>query len=429
MVEIKPFRGIIYNQEKIKDLAKVMCPPYDVISPLGQQLYYKSHPYNVIRLILGLELPQDNEKENKYTRASRFFKEWLSNGILKKEKDPAIYVYEKEYSLKGRDGRRKGFLALMKLERFGTGVIFPHEQTFPKPGTDRLRLLESCRANFNPVFCLYSDSLHLIDQYLEEKEAVFELKDSDGVKHVVGRISNKDTIRKICQEMEDKKIFLADGHHRYLTALKFRDVEKRPSTSSKRGKDFLLIYFLNMETDAVTILPVHRVIGGLTPDEVSKLRSKIPNFFKIEVLEFNSNTEVVQRKEMWERIDKAQDRATFGMYWGENRYYILRLKDRERFLPENINTAILDTVLRKILKRNGLKKGREIDFIKDETEAAEVVRKGKYQIAFFLKSLSLKQVRETSLAGKILPPKSTYFYPKPLSGLVMRDLEDGIYSP
>lgn len=429
MATIKPFRGIIYNQEKIKDLAKVMTPPYDVISPLEQQLYYQSHPYNVIRLILGKDLPQDNEKENKYTRAHRLFREWLSNGILKREKDPAIYVYEKEYSLKGRDGRRKGFLALMKLEKFGSGVIFPHEQTFPKPGTDRLRLLESCQANFNPIFCLYSDSLHLIDQYLEEKEAMFELKDFEGVKHAVGRISNKDTIRMICRGMEDKKIFLADGHHRYLTALKFRDAEKRRSASSKRSEDFLLIYFLNMETDAVTILPVHRVIGGLTPEQVSKLRSKIGDFFQIEVLKFNSNTEAARRKEMLERIDNAQDSTTFGMYCGENRYYVLKLKDKRRFLAEKINTTVLDAVLRKILKKNQLKKGREIDFIKDETEAVELIRAGKYQIAFFLRSLSLKEVRETSLAGKILPPKSTYFYPKPLSGLVMRDLKDGIYSP
>jgi uncharacterized protein (DUF1015 family) len=429
MAKIKPFRGIIYNQEKIKDLAKVTAPPYDVISPLEQQLYYKSHPYNVIRLILGLELPQDNEKENKYARARRFLREWLSGGILKKEKDPAIYVYEKEYSLKGRDGRRKGFLALMKLEKFGSGVIFPHEQTFPKPGTDRLRLLESCRANFSPIFCLYLDSLHLIDQWLEEREAMFELKDSDGVKHVVGRMNNKDTIRKICKEMEDKKVFLADGHHRYLTALKFRDAEKRRSASSKRSEDFLLVYFLNMETDAVTILPVHRVIGGLTPEQLSKLRSKIGDFFQIEVLNFNSNIEAVQRKEMFERINNTQDSMAFGMYCGENRYYVLNPKDSERFLEEEINTAILDAILREILKRNELKKGREIDFVKNETEAVELVRAGKYQIAFFLKPLSLKEVRETSLAGKILPPKSTYFYPKPLSGLVMRDLEDGIYSP
>jgi uncharacterized protein (DUF1015 family) len=429
MAEIRPFRGIIYNQEKVKDLAKVVAPPYDVISPLQQQVYYKSHSYNIIRLILGLNLPQDNEKENKYTRAHRFFREWLSYGILKKEKDPAIYVYEKEYSLKGKNGRRKGFLALMKLEKFGTGVIFPHEQTFPKPGTDRLRLLESCRANFNPIFCLYSDSPHLIDQYLEESEAMIELKDFEGVKHAVGRISNKDTIRKICRGMEDKKIFLADGHHRYLTALKFRDAKKRRSSSSKGSENFVLIYFLNMETDAVTILPVHRVIGGLTPDQVSKLRSKIGDFFQIEVLKFNSNTEAAQRKEMFERIDRAQDSTVFGMYCGENRYYVLRLKDMERFLAEKINTAVLDAILRKILNRNQLEKGREIDFIKDETEAAELVRAGKYQISFFLKPLSLKEVRETSLAGKILPPKSTYFYPKPLSGLVMRDLEDGIYSP
>ncbi|MFQ6066953.1 MAG: DUF1015 domain-containing protein [bacterium] len=428
MAEIRPFRGIIYNQEKIKDLAKVLAPPYDVISPPQQQFYYKSHPYNIIRLILGFDLPQDNEKENKYTRARRFFRQWLSKEILKKEKDPAIYVYEKEYSLKGRDGRRKGFLALMKLEKFGTGVIFPHEQTFPKPGTDRLRLLESCRANFNPIFCLYSDSPHLIDQYLKEKEAMIELRDSDGVKHVVGRIRNEDTIRKICKAMEDKKIFLADGHHRYLTALKFRDAEKNRFTSIQRSEDFVLIYFLNMETDAITILPVHRVIGALTPDQVSKLRSKIPDFFQVEELKFNSNTEKVQRKEMFERIDRTQDSTTFGMYCGGNSYHVLRLKDRQRFLAEKINTAVLDTILRKILKRNQLEKGREIDFIKDETETAELIRAGKYQVAFFLKSLSLKEVRETSLAGKILPPKSTYFYPKPLSGLVMRDLEDGIYS-
>jgi len=428
MAEIKPFRGIIYNQEKIKDLAKVTAPPYDVISPLEQQLYYKSHPYNVIRLILGRELPQDNEKENKYTRAHCFFREWLSRGILKKEKEPAIYVYEKKYSLKGRDGRRKGFLALMKLEKFGTGVIFPHEQTFPKPGTDRLRLLESCRANFNPVFCLYTDSLHLIDQHLEEKEAMFESKDPDGIKHVVGRIKNKNIIRKICKEMQDKKIFLADGHHRYLTALKFRDAQHKRSTSGKRSEDFILVYFLNMGIDAVTILPVHRVIGGLTPEQVSKLRSKMGDFFQIEILKFNSDTEAVQRKKMLERIDYAQDSTTFGMYCGENGYCLLKLKDIKRFSAEKINTAVLDAILKKILKRNQLEKGREIDFIKDETEATELVRKEKYQIAFFLRPLSLKEVRETSLAGKILPPKSTYFYPKPLSGLVMRDLEDGIYS-
>ncbi|MCK4523142.1 DUF1015 family protein, partial [Candidatus Aerophobetes bacterium] len=181
--------------------------------------------------------------------------------------------------------------------------------------------------------------------------------------------------------------------------------------------------------DAVTILPVHRVIGGLTPEQVSKLRSKMGDFFQIEVLKFNSNTEAVRRKEMSERIDNSQDSMAFGMYCGENRYYLLKLKEIKGFSTEKINTAVLDAILRKILKRNQLEKGREIDFIKDETEAVELIRAGKYQIAFFLKPLSLKEVRETSLAGKILPPKSTYFYPKPLSGMVMRDLEDGIYSP
>ncbi|TET12515.1 DUF1015 domain-containing protein [Candidatus Aerophobetes bacterium] len=444
-LKICPFRGIIYNQKKIGELAKVITPPYDVISPLDQKLYYTSHPYNIIRIILGKEYPEDDGKENKYIRARRFFREWLSRGILKKEKKKAIYVYEKEYHLEGKIEKRRGFLALMKLEEFGSGVILPHEETFPKPGTDRFRLLKSCQANFSPIFSLYLDPSHLVDQYLAIKEPISEVIDTDGVKHMLGRIEDENTINEVCKAMENKKLFLADGHHRYLTALRFRDEERKRFPRLKNGRDFVMMYFLNMETDAISILPVHRLIGGLEPGKVSKLKSRMEDFFQIERLSLPSANSKIQGECIVKELQKKEKSSIFGMYWGENRYYLLSLKGEEssssslahkrlKVLPNTewepsneVNTVILDEILKKIVVKDKLEKGKEIDFVKDETEAIDLIKKGKYQLAFFLKALSLKQIKKVCLSGKKLPPKSTYFYPKPLSGLVMRDLDEEIY--
>ncbi|GAH33981.1 unnamed protein product, partial [marine sediment metagenome] len=240
MLEIRPFRGIIYNEKKIGNIARVTAPPYDVISLMDQELYYSAHPNNIIRIILGKNYPHDNERENRYTRAKGFLKEWLAKDILKKEKKPAIYTYEKEYYGQGNLERRRGFLALMKLEEFGKGVIFPHEETLPKPGLDRLKLLHWCRANFNPIFSLYSDPLYMVDKYLKTGQALFEVIDRDGVKHRLGKIEDIGIIKKICRAMQDKKLFLADGHHRYNMALKFRDEERRRCEKSGNGRNFVL---------------------------------------------------------------------------------------------------------------------------------------------------------------------------------------------
>jgi len=391
MLTIRPFRGIIYDEKKVGDLTKVLAPPYDVISPSEQKFYHQLHPYNIIRIILGEEYPTDTEEENKYTRARNYFKKWLSSGILVKEKVPAIYVYEQEYPFEERS----------------SGVIFPHERTLPHARLDRLRLLRACRANFSPIFSLYSDCSHRVDERIERASFLFSIRDKDGVRHSLGAIRDRKVIEEIAEEMKDKKVFIADGHHRYLTALSFRE----EMGGKGRGEDFVMMYFLNMEGGSATILPVHRAVRNLGVRKFAQLKESLSEFFNIEVFEFSPKNEKRQRKRMLERLRGTGEDCAFGMYCGEKRYYFLSLKENE-------------LILEKILKRKDWKKGEDIDFVKDEEKAVSLIRKGDYQIAFFLKPPSLRQIREISLAGKVMPPKTSYFYPKLLSGLVIRELDE-----
>jgi len=421
MPVISPFRGIIYDKEKVDDLAKVLAPPYDVISPSEQEFYHQLHRCNIVRIILGREYPADTQEENRYTRARDYFRKWLHSGILIREKEPTIYVYDQEYPFKERTVRRRGFIALMQLKKFGSGVIFPHERTFPQVRLDRLRLLQACRANFSPIFSLFSDPSHTVDELLKQTTPLFALRDKDGIRHSLEAIRDKDIIEKIAGEMRNKRVFIADGHHRYLTALRFKEEQER----RQRGEDYVMMYFLNMEGDAATVLPVHRVVGNLEMREVVQLRKRLGDFFKIKVFNFSPEDEEMQKKTMLKQIQDAGEKCTFGMYCGEDRYYLLSLKrDYRQHFQGKVDTAILnELILEKILKRRDLKKGEDIEFVKDETEAVSLVRRGEYRIAFFLNPPSLRQIRELSLAGKVMPPKTSYFYPKLLSGLVIRQLE------
>jgi uncharacterized protein (DUF1015 family) len=422
MLEIRPFPAVIYNSDKIDNLTKVTTPPYDVISPEEQDFYYTLDPYNIIRIILGKDFPHDSYEKNKYSRAARFFREWLKVGILKEEKDPAIYVYDQEYTLREKRKKRRGFMALMRLEDLGSGVVFPHEETFPGPEEDRLMLLKRCQANLSPIFSLYSDPSFSLDECLKVSETLANLKDRDGVGHRLGRIRDEDKIIRICQIMKDEKIFIADGHHRYKTALAFRN-EERERSSSPRGEDFVLMYFLNMESDAVTVLPVHRVLRNLSFEELARIKSRIKDFFRVQILERKKEDKTAE-KEIMQMIGIAEGPPRFGMYLGDDKYYILTLKRKPSLLE--VDSAILDRVLKEILKNKTLRKGEEIDFVKDAGQAVNLVEKGTYQMTLLLKPLSLKKLKEVCLSGRTMPPKTSYFYPKLLTGILMRDLKDGV---
>ena len=396
------------------------APPYDVISPEDQGFYYALNSYNIIRIILGKDLAGDNDKENKYTRAARFYREWLKAGILQKEKDPALYVYRQKYVIGQQNKQRSGFVALMKLEDFGRGVVFPHEETFPKPQNDRLSLLRNCWANFNPIFGLYSDSSLSVDACLEENENLAGFEDREGVVHELGKIGDREKIRDICAMMTDKKVFIADGHHRYKTALAFRKEGKERFSSSRSPRDFVLMYFLNMDTDGAAILPVHRILGNLKAQEVTIVRSRIKDFFSVQVLGRGN-----RRNEVLEILGRNEEIPRFGMYEADGRYSVLTLKRRAS--EWETDSALLHEILKEILPGKILNKRKEMDFVEKSSKATRLVEEGRYQVAFLLRPVPLKKLRSISLAGKMMPPKTTYFYPKLFSGLIARDLKDGVW--
>ncbi|MDP6626045.1 MAG: DUF1015 domain-containing protein, partial [Nitrospinota bacterium] len=247
MADITPFKGILYTREKIGNLEKVVAPPYDVISQSCQEELYLKSSYNIVRLILGKTFENDNDQNNRYTRAVRDLSDWLEKGILHKNGCECVYYYSQEYLSNGEKKKRTGFVSRVKLEEYDKGIIFPHEFTLSKPKEDRLKLTRACRANFSQVFGLFSDSGKTIDNLIEngvERKNLAETKDSEGVVHTFGSISNEDTIKQIVSCMKDKKIYIADGHHRYETALTYRNemLKQYGDTAGDKPYDYVMMY-------------------------------------------------------------------------------------------------------------------------------------------------------------------------------------------
>jgi uncharacterized protein (DUF1015 family) len=414
MVDILPFRGIRYSLDEIE---RLVTPPYDVISEEERDRYYEKHENNVIRLILGKEYNDDGPEDNKYTRAKNYFENWLKEGILKQDQEPSIYVYQQDYLFKGEKKALRGFIALVKLEEFEKGMILPHEETLPEAIRDRFQLLKECRVNFSQIFTLYSDPEKRIDRLLEGglEAPIIDIKGEDGIRHRVWKIGNPKVIEEIRKEMKGKKLFIADGHHRYSTALIFRDKMR----GHCEGCEYTMMYLVNMNSGGATILPAHRLVRDLEGLDASKVLEMMGELFEVEE---------VDREEMFTKMENK--RHTFGMYYS-GRYYLLTLKD-ERTMDElfgerkskawkNLEVAVLRyVVIEGIL---GIKDRGRIGYEIDEKKVIMSVDEGEYQIAFFVNPTKVEEVRDVALAGERMPGKATYFYPKPLTGLVMNKLD------
>ena len=424
MPSIRPVRGIIYNKDKVDNLNKVLAPPYDVISPSEQDFYYRRCSYNIIRIILGKDEIGDSLKENKYTRAANFFRDWLSCGILKKEKSPAFYTYYQKYNVDGKQIKRRGFIALMRLDNFFSGAVFPHEQVFPNSREDRFNLLRICQANFSAVFALFSDPGKKIDSLIKKEEFIFKFMDDDRIEHKLFAICNQELIDEICYFMQDKKVFIADGHHRYLTALRLME-EVKNSSFSLNGAYYTMVYFLNMNSSTVTILSVHRLLRALSEEQHQKFLKAVEQFFyKSPFKESIDNEKEELRAERFLSEIKRRKGCSLGMYTKEEGYFFLFPKNSE-FSSKRVKSALLDQLIKRVLSKK-LEKGKEIDFTTSAADAVRKVQKGKFQMAFFFLPVSVEEIKNVALAGEKMPPKSSYFYPKPLSGLVMRDLKDEV---
>jgi uncharacterized protein (DUF1015 family) len=444
MAKIAPFRAVRYNLEKIQDPARVMAPPYDVISPALQDQLYQRSPFNLVRLILGKVEEGDDAVENRYGRAAGFFQRWREEGILVRDGQPSIYLYDEEYQVEGLGSVvRKGFLALARLEDFATGMVKPHEQTLSGPKADRLRLTKSCRANFSPIFGLYSDPCcvqEALTWELKKRLPDVEVTDDEGVVHRLWRVADNTVVQKIRDLLENKPLFIADGHHRYETALNYRDF-RRAQVEEFSGKElfnYVLMYFANMEDQGMLIFPTHRLVHDLTDFRLEPFLTELSRFFQVESRTLDPDDEESRREVQNSLRNKGRDRIVLGLFAGGRSVYFLTLKDEksmDAFFDDKTSKTLrtLDvTVLHRLVLEKMLhitpdaqEKQTHLKYVKNFDDPFAMVRSGECQLAFLMNATRMGQVRDVANAGEKMPQKSTYFYPKLLSGLVINGIVDG----
>ena len=451
---IVPFRGISYDPQKIGDLRQVVAPPYDVISPEAQDAFYRRHPQNVVRLILNKETAEDTPRDNRYTRSAASYRAWLAEGILVRARVPNFYFLREEFDLSVRhpmggasSSRRKvrrGFIGLIRLEEFTAGIVLPHEKTQTKPKADRLALMEACRANFSQIFSLYSDEEGAMIPIYEKAFSLPEgpscdLTDDDGIRHTLWRVSDPQILSRVTEIMQPKKIFIADGHHRYETALAYRDRQRARSLkeTGRETQHFTMMYLAAMEDEGLLILPTHRVVHNLEGFQAFSFMEQLRADFSIESFPFDSKNEGAVRGHFLNKLaSRSAKGRTLGMLLqGADQYFLLSLKDDRAFNEaapmlaptlKALDVNLLHIPIFQKLLRIGpqeLAAGKNVLYLKEPQEAIETVRSGRGQIAFFLNPTKVTQVRDVSLAGETMPSKSTFFYPKLLSGLVINPLQ------
>ena len=430
MVDIAPFKGITYNKKKV-DVNKVVAPPYDVISKEEQEQLYRKSEYNIVRLILGKEYLDDTGENNRYTRAADFFHRWTDVKILVRSDKPSMYVYEEDYTINGKNKKMRGFIALLKLEGYETGKVKRHEKTLSKPKEDRLKLMKTCNANFDQIFLLYSDPEKKIDEILDrnaKRKPDYEVKYNDVV-HRLWTITRKDDIDEIVKTMKPKPLFIADGHHRYETALNYRNYmrEKHPDFSGDELFNYMMVQFNNMD-ERLNILPTHRLIHSIPNLNIDRVFEKLKEFFDVEkiTLPEKKSEKIV---DMLKKIGQ-EGKKVFALYH-DKKCYILTLKDinlMNKFgagsgVLRKLDVSILHTlIIEKILGITDVEK--HVKYTRDENEAVKLVDEGKYQLSLFLNATTLDELKAVSEANENMPQKSTYFYPKQLTGLVMNVIDE-----
>ena len=443
MAILTPFRGILYNRRKIEDPSPVMTPPYDVITKEEQERYYQLHSYNIIRLVLGKGFPGDSDRENKYTRAAHYLETWQREDILIRDALPSIYYHHQEFTLKGKERRtRKGFIALVRIEDFESGVVLPHEKTMTGPKADRLKLMESCRANLSQIFSLYSDPEKKIERATEGMRSsppYFDFFDDAGARHYLWKLHDKDIIHKIVKEMRNQSLFIADGHHRYETALTYRSQmhKKNGNINGNEAYNYVMMYLSNMNDDGLVILPTHRLLYNLKDFIPVRFNKAAERFFHIDEYRFDSNNELAVRNKLIAQLERqGQGDHTFGIYTkGECSYNLFTLKSEYLLnsgvmegIPHVIRSLDVSILQAFILKSilgiddQNMASQNNVDFIEDAAEAIELVKNDKYQLACLMNPTRMEQVNEAASAGVQIPQKSTFFYPKFPGGMVINSI-------
>jgi uncharacterized protein (DUF1015 family) len=434
MAEIRAFRAYRYDLGRVGTLGDVVGPPYDVIDPALQQALYDRSPYNVIRLILNKEEPSDTDSNNRYTRAARSLREWQQEGILLQDSARAVYVYHQDFEVEGQRFSRRGFLARLRLERFGEGRIFPHEETMAGPKADRLRLFQATAMNLSPVFGLYPDETNSVQSQLDEavrRVLPLEATDHLGVVSRLWPVTDQHVVSTVTGLMGPKPVFIADGHHRYETALRYLE-EKRAAgevRDAEAAANFVLMMLVGMSDPGLVILPTHRLVSGLPQLTADRLRAILEKHFQIDTVGQGEQG----ARDTWELIqaESGQEVLGFGTVadgvWQTARFRAPQLM--ASLAPEHspawrtLAVSVLHVlVLGKLIPEalGGEPSCRYVHLLREVTEDVAAKR---CRLAVLVPPATMQHVEQ--IAGNLekMPPKSTYFYPKLLSGLVFNPLK------
>jgi uncharacterized protein (DUF1015 family) len=447
MAEIQPFRAFRYDTNRVP-LEKVLTQPYDKITPAMQEQYYAASPYNLIAIEKGRASANDSAENNVYTRAGQRVREWIAEKILLQDVAPSIYVYSQEYLVPGTHTRktRIGFIALGRVEDYDAQVVFRHERTLSAPKADRIELLRHTHAQTGQLFMLYNDPQRQIDTLLEEtthKSAPQELHDEFGVTHRLWPVADSATIRRIQSAMADKKLIIADGHHRYETALNFRNECRKESRAAGGVNDpyaapeFAMMTFVNTHSRGLTILPTHRLIRNVANFDFDKFRNSVAQAFDWYSYPFQNPEERASAYAEFRKDLEGTNhgRRAIGIYPGSGAFYIFLLRrdaDLEAMLPDVSEAQRgLDVVLlHRLILEKGLGIGAEavaaeknVGYEREMDAALAAVDRGEAQLASLLNPVRVQQVADIALGGDVLPQKSTDFYPKLLSGIAIYQVE------
>lgn len=431
MVDIAPFKGITYNKEKIKTLDDVMSPPYDIISQKMQNELYNKHLNNFVKLILGKQFDEDTEKNNRYTRSKKEYDDWLEKQILISSDEPAIYPYQITYDLLGEKKTMKGFFTLLKLDK-DYKLVKAHEKTLSKPKADRLNLMRSCKSNLEPIQLLYIDEKDTIVQSIDkvkDKNPLISVKGYDDFTHEIWKVSDKETIDEIQNFLKDDILFIADGHHRYQTAINFAEEQSELThdTSDNAPFNYRLVILVNMFDDGLAILPTHRLMK-LQSINRKEVVGKLEEYFNVETCPVDSS---VDNKDLAETIKdqlKGDGEHKFAMFFKDS-YYVLTLKD-EHVMDElaaersKIWRTLDVSILHKIIIEHilGITQDTLEDHVKytrEDEEALSLVQDDSFDFSFLMNATKIDELKAIADGGEHMPQKSTYFLPKMLSGLVM----------
>nr|MDO8088495.1 DUF1015 domain-containing protein [Candidatus Sigynarchaeum springense] len=431
MVMIRPFKGYRYNLARIKDLADVVTPPYDVISDAQREAFSKRSEYNYVHLIL----PKD-DRGDKYADSAARLEQWIHAGVFMKDPEESIYVYGHTFKYSGKEYTRLGFVALVEIEPLGKGVL-PHEKTFPKPMEDRLKLMEANKANLEQIFFIYNDEPNIIESILQKaiagKPEDEKFEDDDGGIQRLWRVSDKEIVGAVFKEMQKQQCVIADGHHRYKTSAEY--YARHPEIAAAR---YRMVSFVNSSNPGLLILPTNRILYNIGKIDIKKVLDKVETYFKVECMP--SAEQMVEKLRSIPAVDgkKGVKSNVLGMQCNiDGHSYILTLKNPsvldEKYPGQSTGYRHLDlNVLHKLLideclgiKDDALEIGKNVEYVKGNEETMKKMQDTKkYQIGFYVRAVLVEEIFQVTRTGEVMPHKTTFFYPKMYSGLVFWKMDE-----